>query len=76
MPRRTLRVDRFACTGRGLCAAMLPERIALDDWGYPIVDPRPFETAAVAAAVRICPRQALLALAPPRPTERTSAPLA
>jgi ferredoxin len=32
-----LAVDPIACTGHGLCAAWLPERIALDEWGYPIV---------------------------------------
>ena len=45
-PRRASRlavpqlvVDPVACAGHGLCAELLPERIALDDWGYPIVDP-------------------------------------
>ena len=26
------------CAGRGICAELLPERITLDDWGYPIID--------------------------------------
>ncbi|MBN0043660.1 ferredoxin [Streptomyces actuosus] len=59
---RTLRVDRIACTGRGLCAELLPELIALDEWGYPVVaDPtvpgrlRGHARRAVAA----CPRLAL-----------------
>lgn len=34
---RTLRIDRIACTGQGLCAELLPELIDLDEWGYPIV---------------------------------------
>jgi ferredoxin len=34
-----LRVDMIACDGRGLCADLLPERIRLDDWGYPMIDP-------------------------------------
>ncbi len=38
---RQLRVDPIACDGHGLCAQLLPERISLDDWGYPIVDPTP-----------------------------------
>jgi len=38
---RQLRVDPIACDGHGLCAQLLPERITLDDWGYPIVDPTP-----------------------------------
>ncbi|MET9886521.1 ferredoxin [Streptomyces sp. NPDC006430] len=37
---RTLRIDRIACTGRGLCAELLPELIDLDEWGYPIVRDR------------------------------------
>jgi ferredoxin len=38
---RRLRVDPIACDGHGLCAQLLPERVTLDDWGYPIVDPTP-----------------------------------
>jgi ferredoxin len=33
-----LRVNPIACTGHGMCAELLPERIVLDDWGYPIID--------------------------------------
>jgi len=36
--KHRLRVDPIRCDGAGLCAEMLPERIRLDDWGYPIVD--------------------------------------
>jgi len=32
-------VDRIKCDGRGLCAEILPERVHLDSWGYPIVTP-------------------------------------
>ena len=32
-----LEVDRIKCDGHGLCAEVLPELIALDDWGYPIL---------------------------------------
>jgi Ferredoxin len=32
-----LDVDRIKCDGHGLCAELLPELIALDDWGYPIL---------------------------------------
>lgn len=38
---KTLRVDPIACDGHGLCAELFPERIHLDDWGFPIVDARP-----------------------------------
>ncbi|MGF1432408.1 ferredoxin [Kitasatospora sp. LaBMicrA B282] len=32
-----LAIDRIACDGRGLCAELLPELVALDEWGYPII---------------------------------------
>ena len=55
-------VDPTACEGRGVCAEVLPERIELDPWGYPIVDdaevaPALYEHAV--RAVKACPRQAL-----------------
>jgi ferredoxin len=57
-----LRVDPIACDGRGLCAELLPELVALDDWGYPIVAdgpvPRPLEAHA-RHAVEACPLLAL-----------------
>ena len=30
-----LRIDPTACTGHGVCADLLPERIQLDEWGFP-----------------------------------------
>lgn len=36
-----LRVDRTRCDGYGMCAEMLPELVALDDWGYPILRDAP-----------------------------------
>ena len=58
----TLRVNPIACDGRGLCAELLPERVRLDDWGYPIVDgtpvPRSLEPHA-RRAVAACPTLAL-----------------
>ena len=32
-----IRVNPIECLGHGLCAEILPERIRLDEWGYPIV---------------------------------------
>jgi ferredoxin len=32
-----LSIDWTACRGHGLCAALLPDRIGLDEWGYPII---------------------------------------
>jgi ferredoxin len=60
--RTALRVDPIACDGHGLCAELFPERVELDDWGFPIVDPEPIPpTLAKHArgAVAACPRHAL-----------------
>jgi ferredoxin len=60
--RVVLHIDRIACDGRGTCAELLPELIALDDWGYPIISdgpvPRGLERLAD-AAVELCPKMAL-----------------
>jgi ferredoxin len=59
---RRLIVDPIACTGHGACAELFPERIRLDDWGYPIVDrgPVPEELLVHARrAVAACPTLAL-----------------
>ena len=60
---RHLVVDPIACDGHGLCAELLPELISLDDWGYPISDPRPIPRSLeplVRRAVAACPTLALL----------------
>jgi ferredoxin len=57
-----LRVDPIACTGHGLCAEHLPEAIALDDWGYPILTQPEISADALAHARRAaaaCPTLAL-----------------
>ena len=56
-----LRVDWPACRARGLCSELLPERIALDPWGYPVVDGTvpPELLAAARDAVSACPTLAL-----------------
>jgi ferredoxin len=59
----TVGVDWIACKGHGICADLLPERITLDDWGYPVVDPRPIPPELEAHARRAadaCPTLALL----------------
>jgi len=38
---RRLRVDPVACDAFGHCAELAPELIALDEWGYPVIDERP-----------------------------------
>ena len=60
---KTLRVNPIACDGRGLCAELLPERVRLDDWGFPIVDAEPVSgevEAHARRAVAACPTLALL----------------
>ena len=57
-----LAVDRIACTGYGLCAELLPEGIALDEWGFPLlaagdIPPHLMRRARQAAAA--CPVRAL-----------------
>jgi len=58
-----LRVDPVACDAYGYCAELLPERVTLDEWGYPVVDGTPVEPSLVDLATRAaaeCPRRALL----------------
>ncbi len=62
MKQRQLHVDPIACDGHGLCADLLPERIELDEWGYPVIDRSPVHgiTAVHARrAVAACPKLAL-----------------
>ncbi len=57
-----LEVDPIACTAHGLCAAWLPERVSIDEWGYPILDPTPLTPDSVRLAQRAadeCPVRAL-----------------
>lgn len=57
-----LTVDPIACEGHGICAELFPEHVALDDWGFPIIDPSAVAEAQLAdarRAVRHCPALAL-----------------
>ena len=57
-----IRVNPIRCQGFGYCAELFPERIALDDWGYPILDEKPFGAELLGHAQRAvasCPRLAL-----------------
>jgi ferredoxin len=57
-----LHIDPIACDGRGLCAELFPEWIALDDWGYPLVDHGPIPDQLLVharRAVEACPKLAL-----------------
>lgn len=58
-----LRVDPVACSGHGLCAELLPERITMDEWGYPVVSAEPVPPGLenlARRAVADCPALALL----------------
>jgi ferredoxin len=68
-PERLL-VNPIDCQAHGACAELLPEMITLDEWGYPIVDPRPLPPGLerdARTAVNACPTLALRLL-------RTEAP--
>jgi ferredoxin len=66
-----LGIDRITCDGYGSCAELVPEMIALDDWGYPIIRPGPVPTALLGharMAVDTCPVLALRLVAVARAT--------
>ena len=58
-----LRIDPTACEGVGICAHLAPALVALDSWGYPVVEAGPLTEAVdlrkAAAAVSACPHRAL-----------------
>jgi methionine sulfoxide reductase heme-binding subunit len=57
-----VQVDPIACTGHGLCAELLPELIAVDKWGYPLLKDEPVRmslTRRARRAVTDCPALAL-----------------
>ena len=58
-----IRVNPIECLAHGLCAEILPERIRLDEWGYPIVaegEVPPHLEALARRAADACPTLALL----------------
>ncbi|TMK26046.1 MAG: ferredoxin [Actinobacteria bacterium] len=60
---RRLRVNPIACEAHGMCAELLPERITLDEWGYPLISGEPLEPSLVQNALRAaqaCPTFALI----------------
>jgi methionine sulfoxide reductase heme-binding subunit len=73
-----LRVDPTACTGFGLCAELLPELIALDRWGYPLLADQAVPASLLRRARRTitdCPALALRLTATPAPAAREDSPL-
>jgi ferredoxin len=60
---RHLRLNPIACDAHGLCAELLPERISLDEWGYPLIDESELPAELIEharRAVAACPTMALL----------------
>jgi len=57
-----LKIDWTRCDGHGLCHALMPERIRIDEWGFPVISDSPLAKHELAAARRIvgtCPALAL-----------------
>ena len=57
-----LRLNPIACEAHGMCAELLPERITLDEWGYPLLDGEPIarsELEHAHRAAQACPTFAL-----------------
>ena len=62
LTKSRLSVDPIACTGHGLCAELLPELVALDQWGYPLLADQLVPASLVRRtrrAVTDCPALAL-----------------
>ena len=62
MNEPTLEIDWTRCHGHGLCAEMLPGRIAIDDWGFPVIRRSPISAGDIEDArrtVALCPALAL-----------------
>jgi ferredoxin len=62
MREQKLEIDWTRCDGHGLCAALLPDRIVMDDWGFPLVrgsGVAPTDEKDVRRAVALCPALAL-----------------
>lgn len=68
-------VDPIACAGHLLCVELLPERVSVDDWGYPMTNGEPVSGELLAHARRAaaaCPTLAfrLRRTRPGRGTDR------
>jgi ferredoxin len=63
MPGMRLRVNPIDCVAHGICAELLPERVRLDEWGYPVLADGELEPELIDHARRAadaCPTLALL----------------
>jgi len=60
--KKRLRVNRIKCDGYGHWAELLPERVELDSWGYPIISGKPLTPDLMKLAKKalfVCPVGAL-----------------
>ncbi len=60
--RKILRVNPILCDGSGVCSELVPERVELDSWGYPMVSDAPIGPGLLPhakRAVSLCPKLAL-----------------
>jgi ferredoxin len=70
-----LAVDRIRCDGSGMCAEILPEVVALDDWGYPMLAAGSVPESLLPLARRAVERCPVLALRlVPAATSRQAGP--
>ena len=63
-------LDPIARAAHSLCADLLPERISLDEWGYPVIDDEPIGLHLLHHAWRAaatCPTLALALRRIPKP---------
>ncbi|GAB2471446.1 ferredoxin [Jatrophihabitans fulvus] len=71
-----LQIDWHRCDGHGLCAALLPGVVRLDEWGFPVLPDGAVPDAALADARRAaaaCPALALrLEPAPSAPSRKAT----
>ncbi len=62
MSEQTLEIDWTRCDGHGLCAALVPNRIVMDEWGFPLIRRTTVDDAELIdtrRAVAMCPALAL-----------------
>ena len=69
-----LRIDMVRCAAHGICARVMRERISLDPWGFPVVDPDPLDNERLLRQARraahACPQHAVLVHQERRATPR------
>jgi len=63
-----LHVDWTRCDGHGLCAALLPEHITRDEWGFPVLHDAPISAEQAKRAIAACPALALYLNSDRQPT--------